>query len=154
MSPGQLVRRLSAFSAHEWRLALEATTLAIGIEGALRVVALRHVVAWCQRSRAVPRRWAAPLDSLTAASRWPYRLLPWPSTCLRRSLVLTALLRRRGLNAIVRFGVRREAHLLLAHAWVECDGVGVDADSRQGFEVLETALVLAGDVSRSVRWSP
>ena len=81
------------------------------------------------------------------------RLLPWPSTCLRRSLVLTALLRRRGLSANVRFGVRREADLLLAHAWVECDGVEIEA-ARQGFEVLEPALVPAGEVRRSVRWSP
>ena len=149
------IRRLSALSARDWQLLIEATVLAVGIEGALRVLPLRRVVGWCQRSRTVARPWlGATLDALTPAARWPYRVLPWPSTCLRRSLVLTALLRRRGLPATVRFGVRRQAGPLLAHAWVECDGALVDAVSGEGYEALEPALVSPAGINRIVRWSP
>jgi hypothetical protein len=46
--------------------------------------------------------------------------VPYDATCLRRSLVLWWLLRRRGVDSRLRIGVRKEAEGLLAHAWVEC----------------------------------
>ena len=150
-----MIRRLFALSAPDWGLLLEAAVLAVGIEAALRVLPLSRVVRWCERSRSLARLLpGTTLDLLARAARRPYHLLPWPSTCLRRSLVLTALLRRRGRPATLRFGVRREAELLLAHAWVECDGAVVDAASGEGYEALEPALVSPPGVSRIVRWSP
>jgi hypothetical protein len=53
-----------------------------------------------------------------AARHGPYR-----ATCLRRSLVLWWLLRRRGTACDLRIGVRKEAGQLQAHAWVEYRGV-------------------------------
>lgn len=52
-----------------------------------------------------------------AANHGPYR-----ATCLRQSLALWWLLRRRGVAAELRIGVRKEEGELLAHAWVECGG--------------------------------
>src|SRR2546423_6105648 len=44
--------------------------------------------------------------------------------CLVRALALHRYLGRMGLtNSVVRIGVRREANELLAHAWVEYDGL-------------------------------
>jgi hypothetical protein len=47
---------------------------------------------------------------------------PAPTTCLTRSLVLGRLLRRRGVDAQLRIGVRLVEQQLSAHAWLECDG--------------------------------
>jgi hypothetical protein len=47
--------------------------------------------------------------------------LPADSRCLVRSLVLTALLARRGIAATLIIGVRSEPKFE-AHAWVECAG--------------------------------
>lgn len=47
---------------------------------------------------------------------------PTPTTCLTRSLVLGWLLRRRGMDAQLRIGVRLAQQQLCAHAWLECDG--------------------------------
>lgn len=45
--------------------------------------------------------------------------LPWRSTCLVRAVALKILLARRGIpGGIVRFGVRKTAGRLEAHAWV------------------------------------
>jgi hypothetical protein len=52
-----------------------------------------------------------------AARRGVYR-----ATCLPRSLVLWWLLRRRGIDADLRIGVRKEAGQLQGHAWVEYRG--------------------------------
>jgi hypothetical protein len=51
------------------------------------------------------------------------RNAPCRSSCLHRSLVLWWLLRRRGLAADLRIGVRRTSGKLEAHAWVEHQGV-------------------------------
>ncbi|MCU0836210.1 MAG: lasso peptide biosynthesis B2 protein [Chromatiaceae bacterium] len=52
-----------------------------------------------------------------SANHGPYR-----ATCLRQSLALWWLLRRRGIAAELRLGVRKDQGELLAHAWVEHEG--------------------------------
>jgi len=47
---------------------------------------------------------------------------PYAATCLRQSLALSWLLRRRGLPAEVRVGVGKNDGRVLAHAWVELEG--------------------------------
>jgi transglutaminase superfamily protein len=49
------------------------------------------------------------------------RHLPWQPSCLPRSLVLWFLLRRQGVPAELRIGVRKSDRQLEAHAWVEVD---------------------------------
>ncbi len=50
------------------------------------------------------------------------RFGPYRATCLRRSLFLWWLTRRRGLDSKLQIGVRREQGELTAHAWSELDG--------------------------------
>jgi len=66
-----------------------------------------------------------PLDRFAAAA---YRLLPIDSTCLRESLVLYALLRRRGATPRLCVGVKKNGKGLAAHAWIEC----ADISTRSG----------------------
>ncbi len=52
--------------------------------------------------------------------------------CLPRSLAIAAALRRRGLDAVFRSGVRRDGDRILSHAWVELNGVPMfDAQEEQ-----------------------
>jgi hypothetical protein len=46
---------------------------------------------------------------------------PWPANCLQRSIVLWALLRRQGISADLRLGVRKRPGMPVPdfHAWVE-----------------------------------
>jgi hypothetical protein len=62
-----------------------------------------------------------------AATHGPFR-----ATCLPRSVVLWALLRRHGVDAELKLGVRRGDRGFEAHAWVELEGVALDqhADDR------------------------
>jgi hypothetical protein len=75
-----------------------------------------------------------------AARRGAYR-----ATCLPRSLVLWWLLRRRGIAADLRIGVRKEAAEFQAHAWVEYRGTvlndGTDVSER--FARFDRAIVPA-----------
>ena len=45
--------------------------------------------------------------------------VPFPATCLTRSLLLGWMLRRRGVGSQLRIGVRLTQGILDAHAWVE-----------------------------------
>jgi hypothetical protein len=49
-------------------------------------------------------------------------------TCLPRALVLSALLRREGIDARLCIGSRKHGEGLDAHAWVEYEGVAVGED--------------------------
>ncbi|MEE4238147.1 MAG: lasso peptide biosynthesis B2 protein [Anderseniella sp.] len=51
---------------------------------------------------------------------------PYRATCLRQSLALWLLLRRRGIPAELRIGVRKETGDFDAHAWVDHEGVALN----------------------------
>lgn len=58
----------------------------------------------------------AHLEAVTATN------LFFRTSCLEQSLVLCRILRRRGMNAGLRIGARKEASRFEAHAWVEMVG--------------------------------
>jgi hypothetical protein len=62
-------------------------------------------------------------------------------TCLPHSLVLWWILRRRGGDAVLRFGVRKATEIE-AHAWVEHAGVALndDADVHERFAAFDRAI--------------
>jgi hypothetical protein len=60
---------------------------------------------------------------VTALAEAAFRRLPYHPTCLRRSLTLWWLLRRRGIDGELRIGVRKVGDRLEAHAWVQYQGV-------------------------------
>src|SRR5580704_2727408 len=53
-------------------------------------------------------------------------LFPGRARCLEQSIALYCLLRRRGVNAALRFGV--QPYGFVAHAWVEVDGVPLNEE--------------------------
>lgn len=52
---------------------------------------------------------------------------PFEATCLRQSLLVYGLLRRRGLAPEIRLGVQGDPTSFDAHAWVELDGQPLEA---------------------------
>jgi len=123
-------RRLNAWlacSPPERRLLAGAWLLLPGIAAALRVLPLPRAQALLGRvARPRPPR---PAGVPIAADRLAWlvgaaaRHHLWSVTCLEKSLVLEALLRRCDFHPELRIGVRREGgDLVKAHAWVEVDG--------------------------------
>jgi hypothetical protein len=74
------------------------------------------------------RRPLSKKDSEQAALGWKYthflivRCLKVKNPCLLRSLVLFHLLRRRGLDSQIHFGIKRETHPLEGHSWLSLNG--------------------------------
>jgi hypothetical protein len=107
----------------------ESVALAVAIEAGLRLTSVARLLAWLEQLRPRRRRLASPasysLDRFAAAA---YRLLPFKATCLRESLVLYALLRRRGEVPRLCVGVKKDGIQLSAHAWIACDGFETSLD--------------------------
>lgn len=57
-------------------------------------------------------------------ARWSRRS-PWRTTCLVQAVAGFLLLRRRGIHAAIRLGVKRDAHTFAAHAWLMVGGATV-----------------------------
>jgi hypothetical protein len=100
---------------------VESVAFAVGIELALRLVSFSTLLRLLDQVKPSPsalvRRVAHHRLERFAATA--YRLLPISATCLRESLVLYALLRRRGAAPTFLIGIRKNGTALAAHAWVE-----------------------------------
>jgi transglutaminase superfamily protein len=115
----------------DYAMLCEAFVVALVIEMALRAVSLLTIgraIEWAFRPRRVADRTAFDFDRLARFAASPYRLFRRNGTCLRESLVLSMLLRRRGVPAAIRFGVKREEGLT-AHAWVDIPGIRSEVGS-------------------------
>lgn len=75
---------------------------------------------------------------------------PYQATCLPRSLTLWWFLRRRGISCEMRFGARRLDDGILAHCWVEMDGVPLN-DDQQVTERYPPFSSVSGQPSRRER---
>jgi len=154
MSTRALAGRVRLVTPSEWVVLAESAVLAVGIEAALRFLPLARVLDSVYARRADGRAThpdRAVEERLARLARWPFKVLPLPGTCLRIALVQVAVLRRRGVPALVRFGVRRRAGDLEFHAWAECDGPIDDHAAAAGYRSFEPVPVTA--VSRNARWS-
>ena len=118
---------------------IEAIALALRVELALRRRSFEQVLAHVnntrprpEKARDVPTR-TVPTRTVERAIQVAYRLLPFESTCLKRSLVFCLFQRRRGLPATLRIGVQKNGGAFAAHAWVEDDEGNVLTDPLEGF---------------------
>ena len=70
------------------------------------------------------------------------RSVPWPATCLRRSLALWTLLACSGTPTTLRLGFRKAAGSFEIHSWVELDGIPLNErpDVRSRYAVFDEAL--------------
>jgi hypothetical protein len=82
---------------------------------------------------------------------------PYSATCLRQSLALWWLLRRRGVTAELRIGVGKEEEQILAHAWVELHGNPINdsasvAEQYAAYPVLDARLRGVATARRRSTW--
>jgi hypothetical protein len=110
-------------SGAEWALLAEAIVLIPYIELGLRLFPLDRLLATLGRDGR-PRRPGHDMDLERTARiiEALFRHSPVRPSCLKKSLVLLRVARRRGLPAELRIGVTKSGGELLAHAWIECAG--------------------------------
>jgi hypothetical protein len=121
--------RLRRWTWADYATLCEVFVAALVVEIAIRMVSvltMGRAIGWAFRSRRLADPTAFDVDRLARFAAAPYRLFRRTGTCLRESIVLSVLLRRRGVSAFIRFGVKLEEGLT-AHAWVDIPGVTSEA---------------------------
>ncbi len=108
------------------------------VEAGVRCVSVRRLASWLGVATAPHESQAtAPCASVEDAVRAADRVLAlWPAKglCVRRSLVLGAMLKGHG--PVLRIGVKRISKRITAHAWVEIGGSPVGEQRASEFYVL------------------
>jgi hypothetical protein len=128
-------RRFAALSVTEQTVVLRAAVWLSATWFGLRVCGFRRWQNFLARFTPEIAQPAAPDRDLSPQALQTARLhaaaarhLFFHTNCLERALVLAFLLRRLGIAADLRFGARKQAARLEAHAWVEYRGVPLDED--------------------------
>lgn len=128
--------KLSALTGPERRLLFVGLVATPFVAAGLAIFGYRRMhAAMARRSRPRNARFSTA-QSAEARARSAARIVaivagrgPVRATCLRRSLLLWWLLRRDGIETVLRVGVSRSEGSFNAHAWVEYLGRPVnDAD--------------------------
>ena len=120
----------------------QAWGLFLLVELALRILPLPRLLALSDRVARKPTvepalPWVPPLARLAWLVDVAGRYAPAGATCLKRSLVLSWLLARRGIATTLRIGVARRDGGIEAHAWLERDGQVIQSlPGRDGYEPL------------------
>ena len=125
---GRRLAQWQALSHADRRMLMKAAACAPMMWLGLRVMGLARLHARLSRSFAPA---SAPLalpeiQKLGELVNIAACHVPFPATCLSRSLLLVWLLNRRGVRNDLRIGVRLTEGALEAHAWVECNGIPVN----------------------------
>lgn len=105
---------------------VQAWALFLLMELALRVLPFQQLCALCDHAgRKRPEKSSKPVPSVSRLA-WLVevagRFTPVTATCLKKALVLSWLLGRRGLTSTLQIGVARHGDVLTAHAWLEQQG--------------------------------
>lgn len=131
-----LVPALLAIGPRRWPFLVRVGATGLAAEAAVRIlpldVAARLAGARLLLDGTVVTRdaWPELTDTERERCALALRVLgrrPFQSTCLRRSLVLAALLRR--WRPALRVGVAKTAGAVAAHAWLEIDGATLDPEA-------------------------
>src|SRR2546422_7618416 len=121
--PRSRLTRVLKLSRRDMAIVAEAAALVIPVEVGLRCLSIDALLERLGRAghRALRdgahvdvERAARLVDAVAACSP--------PATCLKKSLILFRILRRRGRSAELRLGVRKLQDDFSAHAWVACEG--------------------------------
>ena len=131
----------------ERRLMVEAIGLLSVTTLALRLFGFQRTQAALTRSNRTRR--AAPSSPQPAAARIAAivasagRYSIGHPRCLPQALALQWLMRRQGLPAELRIGVRQQEDHMEAHAWVECEGAAFDVagGGYRGFAPFEQEIM-------------
>ena len=116
------VARLRRQSPERRRLLLSASTLLTVASAAVAALPFRKAIRF--GSVPIGRETPLILDDLVWAIEAAARHLPWRTLCIEQGLAGQRLLRRRGVDASLHYGIRHhpESDKLEAHVWVTVNG--------------------------------
>ncbi|MCX7033180.1 MAG: lasso peptide biosynthesis B2 protein [Arenimonas sp.] len=120
-----------ALTGQQKRQLVVLATVLPAIGALIRVAGFQRAAKACARVGGQAPLRPATADDLAQAEAYAQlaaiagRRGPVTTTCLRQALAVRTSLRRRGLDAQLKIGVKKNGETLDAHAWVELEGVAL-----------------------------
>jgi hypothetical protein len=123
MQAMRVVTRFWRLPARRRRLLLQATATLALASGALSLLPFKRAI----RLGSVPLRRVRgdTAEEVISAVETAARRLPWRNVCIHKGIAAQRMLRRRGLDATLHYGIGNGGNALAAHVWVSLDGVPV-----------------------------
>lgn len=126
MSSPPTALRPARLSVRDWSLVAEAGLALTVASLAIAVVPFRRIARSLSRS-ALGDKPGVDADAAALRARWAIEAcawrLPWKTVCFQKGLALHWMLRRRGVDSRLHYGVAQNAGLgLRAHVWVSLSG--------------------------------
>ena len=120
-------------------LLIEAIVALSAASAAVRLLPFKRAVRLGSRTLAAPEG-AASTGEASWAIETAARNVPWRAMCIQKGIALQWMLRRRGIDAMLHYGVGRDdAGELEAHVWVAAgDRVVIGGDEAPRFRVVAT----------------
>jgi hypothetical protein len=137
-------RRFRGLAPKDRILLLQVTVALAKASVAIRLLPFRTVVGSAETVAASHEPDAASSAQEIGRTTWAVnalgRRLPWKIVCFQKGLALHRLLRKRGINTRLHYGVAQDgAGPLKAHVWVTHDGVAViGGEEAEGYTCLAT----------------
>ena len=121
MATGKRISRWRRLGRQQQLLLIEGLAAVAAASAAIRFLPFTRAVRL--GSRPLPSPVPAREDEIVASARWAVetaaRYVPWRAKCFQKGLALQRMLRRRGIDARLHYGIGRdETGELEAHVWV------------------------------------
>lgn len=135
MKADNLIARWMRLGRLRQLLLIEASIALAAASAAVRLLPFKRAVRLGSRSLSAVR-----LQDVTPDARWAVKTaahrLPWKAVCFQQGLALQWMLRRRGVDARLHYGIARdEAGELEAHVWITAgDRVIIGEDEAPRFQ--------------------
>lgn len=132
----RIIRRFLALEAGKKQLIVEAVLALLIASGAIRLLPFRR--AFKVGTRPLGRKRAVAIRDAVWAVEAAGARVPWRVVCFQKGLALQAMLRRRGIDAQLHYGVGFDpARSLRAHVWVSAEGdIVIGGDEAPKFRLL------------------
>lgn len=119
----RLLSRFWQLPSERQTLLLEATATLALASAALSLLPFKRAI----RLGSIPlgELAAGTSDDVTWAIEKVAPRLPWRNMCIQKGIAAQRMLRRRGFDAILQYGIGNDGDTLSAHVWVNLDGVPV-----------------------------
>ena len=139
MTDSNPIRRWRQLGRNRRLLLIEAVAAMAVASAAVRLLPFKRAVQLGSRSLC-----RGPATEVSADVRWAVeaaaRRLPWRTVCMQKGIALQWMLRRRGTDAMLHYGVARDSTgALEAHVWVaDGDRVVIGGDEAPRFQRVAT----------------
>jgi Transglutaminase-like superfamily len=127
------LRYLRSLPKEERAIFLRIAVLVPLVEGSVRILGFNRTVRVLKRTL-VRKQMCDPEPARTIVRHQNYLnafhlKYPGLGRCLARSLTLWLLLKNRGIETDLKFGIKKEKSELAAHAWIEFEGNRIEVES-------------------------